>query len=743
MKTKLVIFNRDSRLLIIFTVFLVLFSLKLFAQYPAGSPVAVNGKLKLVGNQLSNECGNAVQLRGMSTHGPQWFPGCYTTSSLDALVKDWGIDIFRIAMYVREGGYLNNPTYWKNWIDNMVNECGKRGIYCLIDWHILTPGDPWADMDAARDFWTYMSAKHTGKKHVLYEICNEPNGVDWNRVKSYAEDIIPRIRANDPSTIIIVGTPTWSQDVDIAANNKLNYSNIMYTLHFYAGTHTDFLRSKANTALSKGIGIFVTEFGTSQASGDGGPYLTETQKWIDWMAANKISWVNWSFADKAEVSAALNPGACGGSWNNTSQSGTFIKQRILSPADNFNCSGGTNPPPPPPSQSPYSGTPFPIPGKIEAERYDLGGRGVAYSDATAGNSGNAFRTDDVDIETTTDAGGGYNVGWTAAGEWLEYTVNVSAAGTYNFDLRVAATATGKRVRVEMDGAILGTANIPNTGGWQNWATVSLTGISLTSGQKVMRVYCETDGFNLNFIDVKSAGSTNQAPSVSITSPANNASFTAPANITISANASDADGSVSKVEFFSGTTKLGEDLTSPYSFTWSGVAAGTYSLTAKATDNAGAVTTSATVSITVTSGSTNNCPATAVPSASQFIVRNDWTDQNNGSGVTNTTDALRITHRQWGRQFLWVMQTAKNISMQAGKTYTITFSFLNDASNPVSSIDVGFSSATNWDGPVLTQPVVSAGTGWSSSSYTTKDYNYQFYLFWHSESRLQAQLAGTA
>ncbi|MBQ4820417.1 glycoside hydrolase family 9 protein [Aquimarina sp. MMG016] len=309
--------------------------------YPAGSPVAINGMLSVSGNQMVNECGNAVQLRGMSTHGPQWFENCYNESSLDALVQDWGIDIYRIAMYVEEGGYVNNPDYWKNWIDNMVDECAERGIYCMIDWHVLNPGDPNANLNASRDFWSYMSSKHNGKKHVLYEIANEPNGVNWATVKSYANDIIPRIRANDPNTIIIVGTPTWSQDVDIAAGDPLNFDNLMYALHFYSGTHTGWLRSKGEVALNAGLALFVTEFGTSQASGDGGPFLDETQNWINWMQDKKISWINWSFADKAEVSAALNPGACSsGSWNNTSTSGTFIKERILSPADNFICNDG-------------------------------------------------------------------------------------------------------------------------------------------------------------------------------------------------------------------------------------------------------------------------------------------------------------------------------------------------------------------------------------------------------------------
>lgn len=315
-----------------------------FAQYPAGSPVAINGKLSISGTKLVNKCGNTVQLRGMSSHGVQWFQQCYNNAALDALVNNWGIDVFRIAMYVQEGGYINNPAGWKTWIDNMVDQCAARGIYCIIDWHILNPGDPNANLTEARDFWSYMSNKHKNKDHVIYEIANEPNGVSWSTVKTYANDIIPRIRANDASTVVIVGTPTWSQDVDIAANDPLTFSNIMYALHFYSGTHGASLRTKADNAIARGLALFVTEFGTSAADGNGGPFLSpQTDDWMTWMNANKLSWVNWSYADKAETSAALAVNACAaGNWNSTSTSGAYIKNRILTPADNFVCSSGGN-----------------------------------------------------------------------------------------------------------------------------------------------------------------------------------------------------------------------------------------------------------------------------------------------------------------------------------------------------------------------------------------------------------------
>jgi aryl-phospho-beta-D-glucosidase BglC (GH1 family) len=629
--------------------------------YPAGSPVAINGKLRISGSQMVNECGNPVQLRGMSTHGPQWFENCYTTASLDAMVRDWGIDIFRIAMYVQEGGYVNDPAKWRTWIDNMVNECAKRGIYCMIDWHVLNPGDPNANIVQAREFWTYMSQKHAGKKHVLYEIANEPNGVTWSTVKTYANDIIPRIRANDPSTIIIVGTPTWSQDVDIAANDPISGTNIMYALHFYSGTHTDFLRAKANTAISKGLPIFVTEFGTSQASGDGGPYLEETQRWIDWMATNKISWINWSFADKAEVSAALSPGACaGGSWNNTSQSGTFIKQRILTPADNFICNntgtvtitasagaGGTISPNGAVSvnkgsnatfnisassgytiddvkvngtsvgavatytfsnvqanatiaatfrqttstQTPYSGTPYAIPGVIQAENFDRGGEGIAFHDTDATNSGGAYRTTEgVDIEASTE--GGFNIGWMAAGEWLEYTVNVTTAGVYKMDARVASLPGGGNFRVEFKGVdATGPLAVAATGGWQSWTTVTKN-VTLSAGTQVMRFYASAGSFNINSFTFTAVNSNNN-PVASFTATP----VTGPAPLAVSFDASassDPDGDAITYAWTFGDGATGTGRTTTHSY-----AAGTFTATLTVTDSKGATQST---SRTITSGS---------------------------------------------------------------------------------------------------------------------------------------------
>lgn len=709
------------------TILLSLMLVTLYAQYPAGSPVAINGKLKLVGNQLSNECGNPVQLRGMSTHGIQWFQNCYTNGALNALTNDWGIDILRVAMYVQEGGYVNDPSGWKTRIDNLVDACAARGIYCLIDWHVLNPGDPWANIAEAREFWTYMSAKHSGKKHVLYEITNEPNGVDWARVKTYAEDIIPRIRANDPNSIIIVGTPTWSQDVDIASANPLNFSNVMYALHFYSGTHTASLRAKADVALANGAALFVTEFGTSQASGDGGPYLEETQRWMDWMATNKISWANWSYADKAEVSAALTPGACSAmTWNSTSQSGTFIKQHLLSPADNFVCnntttftiaaSAGANGSISPTgsvsvnkggnktftltpasgytvnavtvdgasvgsvtmytftnvqgnhtisasfktgavTQNAYpNGVAHSIPGTIEAVNFDTGGEGVAYHDTSVGNSGNGPRaSDNVDTELRTSAG---NVGWIAKGEWLEYTVNVSQAGTYNIAVRVASSPGGGAYHIEFNGVDkTGVKTVNTTGEWGNFITQNTTGVALSAGKQVMRVYMDGSSFNLSTITFTKSGTTSNTPPVASIS-ATPLSGTEPLKVNFSASAStDADGDALTYSWNYGDGTTGSGVTSSHTYS-----KGTYVAKVTANDGKGG-TNAATVSITST-GAANNCNfgtprSTPLPNLGQVTYTKVYVLGTGGPNLSNVTNFAINWDRPNNGLYQYSMNTNNN------------------------------------------------------------------------------------
>lgn len=311
-------------------------------KYPIGSPVALYGKLCVKDAKLCDKNGNPVQLRGISTHGVQWFTNIYTNpDAIDAMVDNWGINVLRIAMYVQEKGYATNAVKtedeWNTYIDSVTNLCAKKGIYCIIDWHILTPGDPMdkANYDKAMEFWNYMSKKHAKDAHVLYEICNEPNGgdVSWPRVREYGRKIIDEIRKNDKSSVVLVGTPVWSQDVDVASLAQIEDQDVMYSLHFYAGSHGKPFRQRGERALAANAPIFITEFGTSDASGDNGFFRDATLTWLKWAKKNNLSWCNWSFADKGESASLLHEGdAQKGNWNNATEAGKLIRCVLRDPS---------------------------------------------------------------------------------------------------------------------------------------------------------------------------------------------------------------------------------------------------------------------------------------------------------------------------------------------------------------------------------------------------------------------------
>jgi endoglucanase len=291
------------------------------------------GQLHVSGTNLCNEAGKPVQLRGISSFALQYAGKYANEEVIQWLRDDWNMQIWRAALYPSDGGYVSRPALKSKVIDS-VDAALKLGIYVLIDWHILLDNDPRLYQKYAIEFFSEMAQKYGQYPNVLYEICNEPSGaeVTWDEaIKPYAEAVITTIRQYDPDNIIIVGTPTWSQDVDIASKNPITgYDNIMYTLHFYAGSHGQWLRDKAETALKNGLPLFVTESGTSQATGGGGVYIPEMMEWFSFCQKNNISWINWSLTNKGEDSGILimNADRDGkGHWKESdlSQSGKFIR----------------------------------------------------------------------------------------------------------------------------------------------------------------------------------------------------------------------------------------------------------------------------------------------------------------------------------------------------------------------------------------------------------------------------------
>ncbi|UJF34338.1 carbohydrate-binding domain-containing protein [Paenibacillus hexagrammi] len=295
---------------------------------PAVKP-SVGGALQLIENNgrktLGDAQGNPIQLRGMSTHGLQWYPEIINNNAFAALSHDWGANLIRLAMYVGEDGYATHPEIKQKVIDG-INYAIANDMYVIVDWHVHNPGDPNAETyKGAKDFFQEISTLYPNDKHILYELANEPNGgntpgvtndaAGWAAVKSYAEPIIHMLRDNGNTNIVIVGSPNWSQRADLAADNPIADDNTMYTVHFYTGTHMPSadssdrtnVMSNAKYALEHGVALFATEWGTSEASGNNGPFLDKADDWIEFLNANNISWANWSLTNKSETSAAFLP----------------------------------------------------------------------------------------------------------------------------------------------------------------------------------------------------------------------------------------------------------------------------------------------------------------------------------------------------------------------------------------------------------------------------------------------------
>lgn len=289
--------------------------------------VSYNGFLSIENNNLVNQYSEKIMLRGMSSHGIQWFPEFINDYNIKKL-KEWGANVIRIAMYTDEGGYLSNKDLKKK-LYEMVDLVISNDMYVVIDWHILHDNNPLTNLESAKEFFEEASNKYKDVPNVIYEICNEPNGnTTWDDIYSYANEVINVIRNNSRNSIIIVGTPNWSQDVDKAALKPLSDELVMYALHFYAGTHREDLRNRLKSVLNK-IPVFVSEFGITDASGYGNIDLAEGEKWINLLEECNISWINWSLTNKDEGASFLIPNSSNNiSEEDLSVSGKFIKERL-------------------------------------------------------------------------------------------------------------------------------------------------------------------------------------------------------------------------------------------------------------------------------------------------------------------------------------------------------------------------------------------------------------------------------
>ena len=275
------------------------------------TPYGKHGALHVDGLQVKDKYDQPFTLRGASTHGMHWGDGetFLNKTAFQNLRDEWGVNMVRLVSYVTQGGYTQgSKDKLDKHIQDGVSDLTDLGMYAIIDWHVHAENPNDKKSEAIQFFDTY-SKMYKDQSNIIYEICNEPTGTPWNQLRPYAVDVVNTIRANDPDAIIVVGTNTWSQNVDEVATNggKLNDSNVMYTIHFYSGSHGESLREKVRTALKAGTPVFCTEFGVCDASGNGGFDLEEADRWIDFFEENGISYCCWSFSKKNESASMLSP----------------------------------------------------------------------------------------------------------------------------------------------------------------------------------------------------------------------------------------------------------------------------------------------------------------------------------------------------------------------------------------------------------------------------------------------------
>ena len=476
-----------KKALIIITSTLALLTYNLSAL--AVAPITTEGNQVLIGGQTGSLAGNSFYWTNFN--GSVY----YNRNVVSWLKEDWNTTIVRAAMGIQEfNGFLSNPTLNRNAVIDLVEAAIAEDIYVIIDWHSHSAEN---NRNEAIQFFSEMAERYGDNEHVLFEIYNEPIGefgnpnATWNTIRDYAAPVIAAIREHSDN-LIIVGTPFFSQRVDTASLNPITgVENLAYTFHFYAGTHGEDLRNTARTALRNGIPLFVTEWGTVNADGNGGTNEASTREWMAFLEENNISHLNWSVNDLNEGASILNSvGAQGqntqGGWplSLLRSSGLLVREIIRNwPAIG---DGGGNPIDPTPIDPPAPDTAFAIPNSnlLQAENFD--------------------RQSGIQTEDTTDIGGGENIGFIENNDYVEYDVNVTRAGTYSLRMRLASNTTGGDIAMQVNSQTQANLSVGFTGGWQDWVTVE-TQVELESGEQTLRFLfthpSSTDGLlNVNWID---------------------------------------------------------------------------------------------------------------------------------------------------------------------------------------------------------------------------------------------------
>jgi endoglucanase len=300
--------------------------LLIFGNMNASNFVKGHGKLHVNGIQLVDENSEPVVLRGVSLGWSNYWPRFYNKEVVKWLHKDWKINVIRASMGVDldKNCYLTQPEYSQKLMENVIDAAIEQGIYVIVDWHSHN-----IHTTEAVNFFCEISKKYSKYPNIIYEIFNEPDDESWAEVKKYSETVIAAIRKNDPANVILVGCPHWDQDINLPAENPISgYENLMYTVHYYANTHFEWLRNRTDEALAKDIPVFISESAGMEASGNGAMNYEQWNEWITWSENRKISWITWSISDKDETCSMLLPTASSkGKWKLSDLKESGVKTR--------------------------------------------------------------------------------------------------------------------------------------------------------------------------------------------------------------------------------------------------------------------------------------------------------------------------------------------------------------------------------------------------------------------------------
>ena len=557
---------------LLFFIFLILEGILYSQTY-----VEMYGQLRVQGRYLVDKNGNPVQLRGMSLFWSQWGSKYWNRDVIRWVKNDWRVNIIRAAMGVESGGYLSNPTYHKDLVNTVVQACIDEGIYVIIDWHDHNAPQ---HVNDAVNFFKEMAQRWGSYPNVIYEIFNEPDQDDsWDGIKNYAYQVIQAIRQYDPDNVILVGTPNWCQDVDVASQSPLTgVTNVMYTLHFYAASHKAYYRQKAQTAINNGLPIFVSEFGTCEYTGDGAYDFAETDAWLSFLDTNKISWCNWSLNDKAEAASALVPGAStSGGWPDSqlTQSGIYVRSKtrqnpaasgivvyLVGMSSGSVVFGSTNVVANVTSGNPVSKVEFYIDNSLAAtdtsSPYSYTWDTTQYSDGWHNVKVIAYDNSNTQASANTSVivyNGSINITITSP----QNGANIyGTAATIAADVNKGYEKTITKVEFYLNTTKIGEDTVPPYSTTLNTTQYSDGSYTIKVTAYDVRGRTGTEQISVNIKN------TDDPPSVSIISPQNNS--TVGGQVTIQVSATD-DRGIQKVEFYIDNERKSTDLGSPYSWVW--------------------------------------------------------------------------------------------------------------------------------------------------------------------------------